>query len=407
LALIVDQENMMKQSRKVSYLFAMLFSLLLMASLAPLSAGAQGESSTWRGEYFPNRHLSGNPTLLLDEARIDFNWGTGSPQTLPADNFSARWTRQIFFEGGRYRFTTETDDGVRLFVDGALLIDRWHQMSVTSYTADVQLSRGVYTVRMEYFEQAGGARAKLTWQRLDSTPPPASNVWRGEYFNNMSLSGVPALVRNDSAIRFNWNAGSPDSAIGKDHFSVRWTREIRVPAGRYEFTTRTDDGVRLYVDNRLLIDEWRTTSAKTITKEIYLTEGTHAIRVEYFEQAGNAEANTWWEGPLASVTVGNIITCAGPAGTYSWVKVYRMEKDGSWTDVHPQGYGSIEATGWVKVSGLSVDYATYGDAGHPYRVEQWVDGSLVRSVGNTARGEQAFRVKAGQDNFTPWQCPQK
>ncbi|MDQ4075717.1 MAG: PA14 domain-containing protein [Chloroflexota bacterium] len=233
------------------------------------------------------------------------------------------------------------------------------------------------------------------------------NAWRGEYFNNRNLSGAPVMVRNDQKIDFDWKAGSPDRSIGNDNFSVRWTRNVRLPSGCYQFTTQTDDGVRLYVDGKVLIDAWQPMSLKKITREIYLNEGLPSIRVEYYEQAGGATARAWWNGPLSQVTVGNLITCVPDYPSYSWIKVYRLGANGQWEDMKAQGYGSFEATGWLKVDGLPVDYARYGDAGHPYRIEQWVDGQLAHSVGDTSKGQPAFRIYAGKDSLTPWQCPQK
>jgi hypothetical protein len=74
-------------------------------------------------------------------------------------------------------------------------------------------------------------------------------------------------------------------------------------------------------------------------------------------------------------------------------------------DVNPRGWGAISPSGYLKIDGLSVDVARYGGRGHPYRVELWANGVLIRSVGNTARGEPEFRVRAGADNYTPWSCP--
>jgi len=359
-------------------------------------------SGAWRGEYFANPWLSAGPSLIRDDPAINFDWGYGSPAPgFPPDGFSVRWTRTASFDGGRYRFTTATDDGVRLYVDGRLIIDAWREQAVTTYQADLTLSAGSHSMRMEYFEKAGAAVARLTWARLDGTAPPDS-AWRGEYFPNRSLAGSPVLVRLDPSINFDWGTGSPDSQLQANNFSVRWTRNLQFGSGKYRFTTVTDDGVRLYIDGRLVIDEWRDMGKETHGVDIQLSSGVHNIRMEYYEKTGAAYARLSWEKIPPKRDVGNIITCARPLN--SWVMVYRLE-DGAWLNVNPRGFSPISSSGYLKIDGLPVDTARYGGQGHPYKVELWADNRIIRSVGDTFRGEPEFRVRAWTDNYTPWGCP--
>jgi hypothetical protein len=160
-------------------------------------------SDRWKGEYFNNMTLSGTPVLVRDDGNsyLDFNWGSGSPAPecgIGVDNFSARWTRTVYLAAGRWRFTTSTDDGVRLYVDGKLVIDQWRDQSLKSYTVDLDLTAGNHTLRMEYYENGGGAVAKLSWTQVSSSSSTTTS-WKGEYFTNKTLSGTPALVRDDGA----------------------------------------------------------------------------------------------------------------------------------------------------------------------------------------------------------------
>lgn len=361
--------------------------------------------SGWRGEYFNNRFLVGPPVLVRDDPAINFSWGLGAPAPgLPADDFSVRWTRTLHFEAGQYRFYTRTDDGVRLYVDGQLVIDEWRDMPPTLFWADVSLSAGAHTVIMEYYEARGAASAGLSWAKLPAPDQPITE-WRGEYYNNRGLEGVPVFIRNDREITFDWGHGAPDPRLQHDNFSVRWTRTLSFQEGRYEFITETDDGVRLYVDNRLIIDMWRMMARTRVTKRVYLKGGTHTIRMEYFEAHGPAFAKLRWRGPIPLPTRGNLITCVPPYPSFSWIKVYQLTAEGTWLDVNRGGWGSINRTGYLKIDGLPVDYYRYGYAGHPYRVEQWVNGRLARSVGNIHKGEPEFRIRPETDNYTPWQCP--
>ncbi len=105
---------------------------------------------------------------------IDFNWGEGSPDaSVPADQFSARYQGSFAFnEEGTYRLTTTSDDGVRLYVDDALVIDAWQVQAASARTADVRLAAGRHKIVLEYFEEGGQASAKLAWERLPDAPPP-------------------------------------------------------------------------------------------------------------------------------------------------------------------------------------------------------------------------------------------
>ncbi len=387
--------------RRLALVLPLLLVLLLSGVVGP--APVRAADTVWLGEYYANPWLMGPPVVVREDSEVNFNWGTGSPDPLvPADNFSVRWTRKLAFEAGRYRFTTETDDGVRLFLDGQLIIDQWRDQPATVYTVERDLSAGTHSLRMEYYEASGGAIARLSWKRIDAPTPVPTGPWRGEYFANPFLSGSPTLVRNDAAINFNWGAGSPDPAIPADGFSVRWTRTVNFGGGRYRFKTTTDDGVRLYVDGRLVINRWYDMARTSFTVDLTLSKGEHAIRMEYYENQGNASAALSWQKLKDEPTpVGNIITCVRPG--YSWIKVYRLDGN-TWVDVNPRGYGPIGSSGRLKLDGLIVDTARYGGEGHPYRVESWSNGVKIYSVGDTARGEAPFRVRAWADNYTPWPC---
>ena len=244
----------------------------------------------WQGEYFNNPNLSGSPVVVRNDDQINFDWGGGAPAAnVPADNFSVRWTRTVNLDQGRYRFTTSTDDGLRLWVNGRLLIDKWFDQSPTTYSAELDLPGGPAEIRMEYYEGSGGASARLERTRVDGSSGDSS--WRGEYYNNKNLSGSPALVRNDANIAFNWGNGSPAQGINADNFSVRWTRTVNLSPGHYQFTTTTDDGVDLWVNGQQIINAWHDNKPQENAGSIYLPGGSVEIRMEYYENAGGARAN--------------------------------------------------------------------------------------------------------------------
>ncbi|MGQ9626278.1 MAG: PA14 domain-containing protein [Anaerolineae bacterium] len=271
----------------------------------------------WRGEYYNNRSLSGFPVLVRGDPDINFDWGTGSPAPgIPQDRFSVRWTRTLDLPASDYIFTVTVDDGVRLWVDGRLVIDQWRDQPIATYSSRVSLSAGHHVIQMEYYENIDRAVVRLTWSAAPAPPPPPPPLppppppplppppptpvppiygWRGEYFNNRFLDGSPALVRDDPAIDFNWGLGSPAPGIGSDDFSVRWTKSVYFSAGNYRFWAETDDGVRLKVDIHTVIDQWYDHAAMLFTGEIYLLEGYHTVILEYYEHGDKAVCRIGWE----------------------------------------------------------------------------------------------------------------
>jgi hypothetical protein len=372
---------------------------------------------------------------------------------VPEDNFRVRWTREVWLEDGCHRFYAETDDGVRLFVDGRLVLHEWREMSATLHTVDLSIQAGWHTIQMEYYEALGKAVAKLGWElltvgeftnkgacgsgsppeprndppeppdNLNPVPPPAdrgSNErgqielppfdggtndpyqggWFGEYFANRTLSNQPTFTRQDTDIAFHWGMDSPHPRLAADNFSIRWTADLSFQGGRYRFTSETNDGARVYVDGNLIIDAWKT-GGRATSREVTLHAGVHRVCMEYFEASGEARARLYWEGPLSANLKGNLVTHVPPYPSRSWVKVYRLVGPETWVDTVPHGYASINADGSLKIDGLVVG-ASFRSAGHPYWVEQWVDGQLIHSTGNVYRGEPPFRIYPGVDNHTPW-----
>jgi len=133
----------------------------------PMPTPTPAPQGPWTGLYYPNRDLSGAPAVVRQDADVKFNWGAGSPAAgIPVDNFSVLWTRTFNYAGGTYRFFATADDGVRVYLDGTLVIDAWREQPATSYFGDVYISPGVHTVRVEYFEATQVASIYVYWARL-------------------------------------------------------------------------------------------------------------------------------------------------------------------------------------------------------------------------------------------------
>lgn len=288
-------------------------SLMLVLAIVATSVGALFAQDVtpyftdpgWQASYWNNPSLSGAATLQRFDSDLNFNWGYSSPDpSLPVDRFSARWTRYIDTSPGTYRFTASSDDGVRLWVDGQLLIDLWYDHPTLSKSADVRLERGNHLVQVEYYDNLEAANIQVIWQFLDQprptptpTPaPPPANSWRAEYFNNITLAGTPALVRNDAVLDFGWGNGSPaPGVVTDDYFSVRWLQNLNLSAGNYRFTLAVDDGARLFINGRTLIDAWKDQGSTQYSGDIYLPGGSTTVQLEYYEKTGAADVRLRWQ----------------------------------------------------------------------------------------------------------------
>jgi glucose/arabinose dehydrogenase len=143
-------------------------------SYSPVPGCATG---TFRGEYFNNATLAGEPVLTRCEAAIDDGWGSGSPAPeVNPDNFSARWTRSLDVVPGTYTFTATSDDGMRVYVDGTLLIDGWSDHPATTYTASVALSGATHQLRVEYYEHTGDTSAQVSWSLDIPDAAPSASI---------------------------------------------------------------------------------------------------------------------------------------------------------------------------------------------------------------------------------------
>ena len=182
----------------------------------------------------------------------------------------------------------------------------------------------------------------------------SSRGLKKESYGNTTLTG-PALTQIDPTIDLNWGNGSPDPAIGPDSFSVRWSGKIQVDHSEpYTFTTVTDDGARLWIDGHLVTDNWQTGTTSS-HGTINLTAGLHDIKLEYFENTGQAFSQLYWSSPsipYAIVPQDHLYlpNSAGEAPVLSWTQETNYPSDG----LDPQ-VGDATSTFTYRVKYLDAD----------------------------------------------------
>lgn len=152
------------------------------------------------------------------------------------------------------------------------------------------LSTGPYTFEV--------ANEDASW----GCPTGSGTGLLAEFFSNMTLSGSPVLTRIDPTVNFDWANGSPGAPLGVDGFSVRWSGKIQpCNTGTYTFRTRSDDGIRLWVNGTQIINNWTNHAATYNEGTISLTAGQkYDIVLEFYENGGQAVAELNWTLPGGS-----------------------------------------------------------------------------------------------------------
>ncbi len=202
----------------------------------------------------------------------------------------------------------------------------------------------------------------------------------GEYYDNADLTNR-LLVRNDPNIDFNWGLGSPAATLGVDTFSVRWTGQIQPQFSEtYTFQTFTDDGVRLWINNQLIIDHWISPGLATHTGAITLVAGQKvALRMEYYENNGAARAQLSWSSPsqpLQIVPQEQLFQAAG-----------NVSVGGSVISVNePAGFATVNILRQLGADGtITVDYRTVATTAAPGVDYTEVAGTLTFLTGETSK----------------------
>lgn len=177
-----------------------------------------GQGNGLKAEYYNNIDFT-SLALTRTDAFLDFKWGSGSPDpTIGTDTFSARWSGSIeALYSEIYTFETTSDDGIRLWVNDRLIIDKFVDQAPTIHRGTVALEAGQrYDIRMDYYERGGGAVAKLSWssdsQNLEVVP--TSQLYSAPVSNNRpSAETVVSDLNSPTAI--DWRPNSSQMFIAE------------------------------------------------------------------------------------------------------------------------------------------------------------------------------------------------
>ncbi len=181
--------------------------------------------------------------------------------------------------------------------------------------------RALYEISpLEGLKRKGGAMVKITcvpgysdegdvaaFESIRDTflqtfdPKSGIRCWKAEYFNDRDLQGDPVAVRYEKNVEFNWHDQSPAPGVRPDNFSARWSADVRPTAsGTYQFALTSDDGSRLRIDNKVVLDHWGDHGEEQKDAKIDLVAGqTYHVEVEYYDASGGAMIRLGWVRPDA------------------------------------------------------------------------------------------------------------
>ena len=280
---------------------------------ASYNTGEVGSGTGLSGSYYLTTLFRGEP-VEREDAQINDN---PRPPGIPAQDWSARWMGYVqATRTGPFTFSTLTDDGVKLWIDGKLVIDDWNSHPATENSATVNLVRGQkYRIVMSYFQAYSESAYQLLWtppgegKTLIPTtqlyPDNTANLEPGvigtgqgltvSYFANPDLQGGALTLQNQPV-----SVRDTPPQVPAQNWSARWTGYLQAThTGTFTLSTLSDDGLRLWLGNKLLIDNWTSHGGTENRAPVKMVAGQkYPIRIEYFQDTTAAECQLKWTNPL-------------------------------------------------------------------------------------------------------------
>ena len=183
------------------------------------------------------------------------------------------------------------------------MLDAWDPGADTQ-APEVALGAGYHAVVLEFHKTTGIGYIYLSWQGITPPPgpqptpispqPPVGSAWTGYYFANQypgRSDNSPASIHRSTSTGV---SVSPGPGVPRDLWSARWiSTQYFASPGTYQFYAQVDDGVRIYVDNNLVVNDWFDHSG--VSKgTVHLNAGPHTVKVEYYDFGREAMITVWW-----------------------------------------------------------------------------------------------------------------
>jgi hypothetical protein len=325
-----------------------------------LTAGGGGGGTGLNGEYYDAINFT-QRKLTRTDGTVNFDWGTGSPNAaIGPDTFSVRWTGQVQPQFSQtYTFYARTDDGVRLWVNGSLLVDKWIDQGPTEWSGTIALTAGTkYNIQMDYYENGGGAVAQLSWS---SSSQPKQIIPQSQLFTTFGGIPKPWTSQDIGAV----------GAGGSSSYSVgNWTvvgsgADIWNNADEFRFVHQTASGdceIIARVTGVQNTDPWA--KAGVMIRETLTPGSKHAYMALTSGNGLAFQRRTATDG-ISEHTAG------GAATAPRWVRVVRAGSTFT-------GYSSTDGLTWTTAGSATITMGTTVYVG--LAVTSHLDGTLNTST---------------------------
>lgn len=235
------------------------------------------------GAYTDSFSIGGTPPAPLPPPLLgtDFTFSPSNPQA----NQNVTFTASANLGKPPYSFAWNFGDG---------------NTSSGPIVTHAYKAAATYTVALTTTDSANQTLGKTHTVTVSALPPPpppppanGTNFFIGYYYAQLNFTYLK-FIRNDSAINFSWAGRSPGPGINGTSWSARWLGNWSFAiAGSYQFTAKTDDGMRIWIDGVLVLNQWRSQN-NIYTFKVTLTAGVHFIRVDYYQGGGGSKAIVYW-----------------------------------------------------------------------------------------------------------------
>jgi len=269
-----------------------------------------GAGCCWTATYYQGAEIFGEPvwSKAIEGNELHEQWDTMQDpiwQYVGYGNyFSARFTREIQapVQPGNYHLCVYVNDVVHLWLDRNQLV--YHcDCGERSCLVCRQVYLGknpTHHLNLEYSHTLGEP-----YLGFYIVPAREGEPWVGAFFDNAQMSGLPLVVRTAANVDFNWQQfAPPDTGLHYDYFAVRWQNTVELVHGQYRFHVIADDGARLRINGRTIIDEWEVGTAREFiaTYDVLGDRELAQIELDYYDETIMAVIKLWWESPPPTST---------------------------------------------------------------------------------------------------------
>ncbi|MCI0712689.1 MAG: SH3 domain-containing protein [Chloroflexi bacterium] len=438
------------------------FSLPGLAEDTPLEAqpaAAQTCGNSWEARYYNDTNFTN--LVWVDCILPDVNgWledGFGN-QAIPASNFTATYQRQVtFVQTGTYMFDITVEDGIRVYVNGVLVVDAWgNSAGPREIQQSVNITNPVSLVYVEYLMTGTQRELSVEWilvststqvpgggtggTQATATPacsetPSFVQPWFVEFFNTTNLQG-PVIASGSTGLAGPLNftyTGPPIVGVNADNWSARYTRQVDFqPGGAVKFTMFVDDVGTVFLDGQPVTASATTFQNTTYEATINVTKGSHVITVVMADLAAEGVIQVDWTGSASGggsscATQGGIVN--SPTGVTATVAanvglnfrecpslsctritvlqngqtyaVLGRNQDATWVQLDVNGTIGWALAEWLTFNGdvFSVPIVTPGEENVP--PGGLPEGIPIRAVGNV-RIRECPSLRCARITYVPW-----